>query len=449
MTFLAPAFWLIVALSILVLVHEWGHYIVARKAGVRVLKFSIGFGPEVFGVTRGDTRWSISAIPFGGYVKFAGDNPEETRDETSDEFLSKGVGARSAIVLAGPAMNYVLAVLLFATVLYVSGDPVPHPTRIGEVVEDSVAQSLGVRAGDVVRSVNGTAVDTWNSFTDELYRIGPRESFRFVLDRGGREVEIAGTAGDKGFGMGAPLGVIYHQDAVMGYVKRNGPAWNAGLRTGDRVVSFDGRASDRWADLVRYASERPGEPIRIVFERDGARLESTLTPGSAEVSGADGRETVGTLDAQAHVETRRLGPGEALVAGAGEAWHLTTRVLALVPQLPALVVDGLSRMVTGREAQEEGLGGPLRMAEMFGEAARWGVVAFLVMMANISTQLAIFNLLPIPVLDGGHLALHLVEFVTRRPPSLKVRIVLQQIGFALLVLLMLSVTVMDVGRALG
>jgi regulator of sigma E protease len=450
LTFLAPAFWLILALSILVLVHEWGHYIVARKAGVRVLKFSIGFGPEIVGVTRGDTRWSISAIPFGGYVRFAGDNPEESRDNASDEFLSKGVGARSAIVLAGPAMNYVLAVLLFSLVLYISGDPVPHSTRIGEVVEDSVAESVGIRAGDVVRRVNGTAVDTWNAFTEELYRVGPQETYRFVVERDGQEMEIAGTAGEKGFGTGSPLGVIYHQDAVLGYVKRNGPAWNAGLRTGDRVISFDGRESARWGDLVRYASDRPGQPVRLVWERDGARLEGTVTPAPMEMAGqGGGRETVGSLDAQARVETRRLGPGEALAAGAGEAWHLTRRVLELVPQLPALVVDGLGRLVTGREAQEEGLGGPLRMAEMFGEAARWGAVAFLVMMANISTQLAIFNLLPIPVLDGGHLALHLVEFVTRRPPSLKVRIVLQQIGFALLVLLMLSVTVMDVGRALG
>jgi regulator of sigma E protease len=155
------------------------------------------------------------------------------------------------------------------------------------------------------------------------------------------------------------------------------------------------------------------------------------------------------VGAQPFIETRRVGPLAALAGGAGEAWDLTSRVLVLVPRLPMLVADGLGRLITGREAQEEGLGGPLRMAEMFGEAARWGVVAFLVMMANISTQLAIFNLLPIPVLDGGHLALHLVEIVTRRPPSLRVKVILQQIGFALLVLLMLSVTMMDVGRVLG
>ena len=450
MSVLAPAFWLILALSILVLVHEWGHYIVARKAGVRVLKFSIGFGPEVAGLTRGDTRWALSAIPFGGYVKFAGDNPEEERDNVSDEFLSKGVGPRSAIVLAGPAMKYVLAILLFAGVYWISGEPVAHSTRIGEVVDGSVAQSIGIRPGDVFRKVNGTAVGTWDEFTRQLYRVGPHEKYVFVVQRGGEDVEIPGTAGEKGFGSSAPLGVIYHQDAVLGEVKRDGPAWNAGLRTGDRILEFDGTRSDRWSDLVRHVSTKPGTPVHLVWERGGARLDGNVTPAAVEVPGESGKkETVGSLDAQVYLETRRLGPAAALAAGAAETWSLTRRVLELVPQLPALVVDGLGRMFTGREAPEEGLGGPLRMAAMFNEAARWGLVAFLIMMANISTQLAIFNLLPIPVLDGGHLALHLVEFVTRRPPSLRVRIVLQQIGFALLLLLMLSVTVMDVGRALG
>ena len=450
MSFFAPAFWLILALSILVLVHEWGHYIVARKAGVRVLKFSIGFGPEVVGVTRGDTRWSISAIPFGGYVKFAGDNPEESRDNTSDEFLSKGVGPRSAIVLAGPAMNYVLAILLFAIVTYVSGEPMAHSTKIGEVVKDSVAQTLGIRAGDAITQVNGTPVETWDSFTHELYEIGAGAQYRFVVDRDGKDIAITGTAGQKGFGPGAPLGVIYHRDAVLGFVKRSGPGWNAGLRTGDRILEFDGVASDRWADFVRHVADRPGQPVALVWSRDGARLSGTATPDAVEITGESGkREKIGSLDVQPYVETRKVGAVEAVAIGAGETWDLTTRVLVLVPKLPALVFDGLSRMVTGREAQEEGLGGPLRMAEMFGEAAKWGLVAFLLMMANISAQLAIFNLLPIPVLDGGHLALHLVELVTRRPPSLRVRVVLQQIGFALLLLLMLSVTVMDVGRALG
>lgn len=451
MTFFAPAFWLIIALSILILVHEWGHYIVARKTGVRVLKFSIGFGPELLGLTRGETRWSVSAIPFGGYVKFAGDNPEESREGGADEFLSKSVGARTAIVIAGPAMNYVLAVLLFAGVLYFAGEPVSHSTKIGEVVEGSEAESIGIRPGDVVKSVNGVGVDTWDSFTSELYKIEANQDYTFEVQRNGGVAQVTGRTGSEaGFGSESPLGVVYHRDAVLGYVKHRDPAWNAGLRSGDRILAYDGMRSERWADFVDYVSKHPGEAIQVEWERAGAKLQGTLVPKPHEMRGESGqKEKVGVIGAQPFIETRRVGLGEAFAGGAQEAWTLTSRVLTLVPRLPMLVFDGLGRMITGREADEEGLGGPLRMAEMFGEAARWGAVAFLVMMANISTQLAIFNLLPIPVLDGGHLALHLVEFLTRRPPSLRVRIVLQQVGFALLLLLMLSVTVMDVGRALG
>lgn len=451
MSILEPALYLVIALSILVLVHEWGHYIVARRTGVRVLKFSIGFGPELVGITRGETRWSVSAIPFGGYVKFAGDNPEESRDGGADEFLSQSVGVRSAIVLAGPVMNYILAIVLFACVLYFAGEPVAHSTKIGEVVEGSVAESIGIRAGDALRAVNGTPVDSWDSFTRELYRIGPNQDFRFEVERDGERVEIAGHAGpERGFGPQSPLGVVYHRDAVLGYVKRGDPAWNAGLRTGDRILEYGGQSSERWADFASYVMEHPGQEIAMSWERDRATRRGTLVPTPQEIRDEKGElRTVGGIGAQPFVETRRVGLADAVRGGAQETWGLTTRVLEFVPRLPILIVQGLGRLVTGRPAEDEGLGGPLRMAEMFGEAARWGLVAFLVMMANISTQLAIFNLLPIPVLDGGHLALHLVEVVTRRPPSLRVKVVLQQIGFALLVLLMLSVTMMDVGRALG
>jgi regulator of sigma E protease len=448
---LEPALYLVLALSILVLVHEWGHYVVARRTGVRVLKFSIGFGPEVIGTTRGETRWCVSAIPFGGYVKFAGDNPEESRDGARDEFLAQSVGVRSAIVLAGPVMNYLLAIVLFAVVLYFAGEPVAHSTKIGEVVEGSVAQSAGIRPGDVIRAVNGVAVEDWDSFTRELYRIGPDQEYRFEVDRNGERVEVEGRTGaGKGFGPESPLGVVYHREAVMGYVKRGDPAWNAGLRTHDRILEYDGRRGERWADFAQYTMDHPGKAIAITWQRNGATRHGELVPAPHEARDEKGElETIGVIGAQPYVETRRVGVVSALRGGAAEAWGLTARVLEFVPRLPVMVAKGLGRLVTGRPAEDEGLGGPLRMAEMFGEAARWGLVAFLVMMANISTQLAIFNLLPIPVLDGGHLALHLVEIVTRRPPSLRVKVILQQIGFALLVLLMLSVTMMDVGRVLG
>ena len=451
MSIFAPALYLIIALSILVLVHEWGHYIVARRTGVRVLKFSIGFGPELIGTTRGDTRWCVSVIPFGGYVKFAGDNPEESRDGAKDEFLSQSVGVRSAIVLAGPVMNYILAILLLAGVLYFAGEPVANSTKIGEIVDGSVAESIGIRAGDVIQAVNGAAVEDWDTFTHELYRIGANQDYKFEVERDGAHVEIKGRTGaGKGFGTDSPLGVVYHRDAVMGYVKRGDAAWNAGLRTSDRILEYDGRHSDRWADFADYVMDRPGKEIAITWQRKGAQFHGTLVPDAHDLRDEGGEaKTIGTIGAQPFVETRRVGLAEAVRGGAEETWALTTRVVEFVPKLPMMVAKGLGRLVTGRPAEDEGLGGPLRMAEMFSEAARWGIIAFLVMMANISAQLAIFNLLPIPVLDGGHLALYLVEVVTRRPAPLRVKVFLQQIGFALLVLLMMSVLMMDVGRALG
>jgi regulator of sigma E protease len=450
MNALHSAFFLALALSILVLVHEWGHYFVAIRSGVRVVKFSIGFGPEIIGFTRGDTRWSISAIPFGGFVRFAGDDPEGENSGGPDEFLTASLGRRTAIVLAGPVMNYILAVVLFAAVLLFAGEPVPFSSRISEVVDDSIAQSIGVQVDDVVERVNDTPVSTWDEFTKALHGIGADEPFVLVVDRGGKEVELHGRSRqDEGFGPSSPLGVIYFQEPVLGYVQRDGAAWNAGLRSGDRVLRFDGQDARRWSDFVTYASEHPGEEIAVAWERDGNRLESTMTPRSQEHTGDDGEtKAYGVIAAFPFMETRDVGPVQALAGGWSDTWSLTSRVLELIPRLPVLVGSGLKGLVTGERGQDEGLGGPVRMAEMFGEAARWGLVAFLGMMASISTQLAIFNLLPIPVLDGGHLALHLVEFVTRRPPSMRIKMVLQQIGFALLLLLMLSVTAMDVGRIL-
>ncbi|GJM44646.1 MAG: putative zinc metalloprotease [Gemmatimonadota bacterium] len=443
-------FFLALALSILVLVHEWGHYIVAVRSGVRVLKFSIGFGPELIGFTRGETRWSISAIPFGGFVRFAGDDPEGDNAGTKDEFLSASLGARTAIVLAGPLMNYALAILLFAGVLYFAGEPVPFSTRISEVVDGSIAESIGIVPDDEVRAVNGVPVETWVGFTKELHGIGADEEFALLVARGQETVELRGRAReDHGFGQGFPLGVLYFQDPVLGYVQRDGAAWNAGLRTGDRILSYAGKPAERWSGFATYVMEHPDEEIPITWEREGNELAAALVPIGLERTNEDGEpEMLGTIAAFPFVDTRKVGLGTALAGGWNDTWSLTARVLELLPRLPGLVATGVKGLVTGEREQDQGLGGPVRMAEMFGEAARWGLVAFLGMMASISTQLAIFNLLPIPVLDGGHLALHLVEFVTRRPPSMKIKIILHQIGFALLLLLMLSVTAMDVGRML-
>lgn len=445
---LQPLFFLILALSILVVVHEWGHYFVARRAGVRVLQFSVGFGPELFGRTIGDTRWSLCAIPFGGYVKFAGEDPDEEGPGAPDEFQNQSLSARTAIVLAGPVMNYVLAIVLAAIVLYIAGDPVPPGTRIGDVVEDSVAEELGIQRGDVIQAVNSRSVATWPEFTENLHLIGEGSNFSLTVARDGRPLTIDGYTED-GFGVGSFLGVVTHREPVLGWVRQDGPAWLAGMRVGDRITALEGTPVDSWIQIDELVRDRPGEALAVTYSREGQTFDETVTPRTIEAQIDGELQSIGDLDIRPFVETTPIGLGAAIVGGWQETWNLTVQVLAIMPRIPVMVFEGLKSTLTGEEENDEGLGGPVRMAEMFGEAARWGFIAFLGTMAGISAQLALFNLLPIPVLDGGHLAFYAIEAITRRPPSLRARMILQQVGFILLMILILSVTATDIGRLLG
>lgn len=434
----------VLLLSILVIAHEFGHYWVARRAGIRVLRFSVGFGPELFGFTHGPTRWSLCAIPFGGFVKFAGDNPEEENQGSKDEFLSKSVLARSAVVIAGPAMNYILAIVVYAGVLYFAGEETIRTTRLGEIEKESVASEMGLQPDDVVKKVNGAPVSDWESFGRELSKVGAGKDFAIDVERGGTTMTIAGkTRATEGLDQ-APLGVGPYTDPVIGYVKHSGPAWEGGLRRGDRVLQIGGMPVDRWSVMRDVIRENAGKELAIRWERDGTVKDGKIVPAATPMGEGAAADTVGQIGIQQAVEMKRVGAGAALVGGARRVWWITEQVVKFLPSIPVSLYKALFK-----GESMDSLGGPVRMAQLSGEAARWGPDAFFNFLALISTQLAIFNLLPIPVLDGGHLALYAVEAVMRRPPSMKVRIVLHQIGFALLVLLLLSVTVMDVGRLFG
>jgi regulator of sigma E protease len=227
-------------------------------------------------------------------------------------------------------------------------------------------------------------------------------------------------------------------------LKHGGPAWNAGLRTGDRVLEIGGVTVDRWSAMRDVIREHPGKELAIRWERDGTVREGKIVPDVVPVGEGAQADTVGQIAIQQFMEKKKVGLGAAITGGASRVWWITEQVVQFLPSIPSQLWKAI---VKGEPV--ESLGGPVRMAQLSGEAARWGVDSFFNFLALISTQLAIFNLLPIPVLDGGHLALYLVEAAIRRPPSLKVRLVLHQIGFALLLLLLLSVTVMDVGRLFG
>jgi regulator of sigma E protease len=437
-------FFFLLLLSILVIAHELGHFWIARRLGVRVMRFSVGLGPEITGFTRGDTRYSISAIPFGGYVKFAGDNPEEETSGASDEFLSKPVWVRAAIVLGGPLMNYLLAILVYAGVLFFAGEETIDTTRIGEVAKDTTASSMGMQPDDVVKSVNGKPIETWEEFGKEISKVGAGSDFQVEVERGGQALTLNGQApADAGLDQ-SPLGVGPYTEPVIGYVKHDGPAYQGGLRKGDRVLSIDEQEIDRWSGMRDRIRENPGREITMRWLREGTEREGKIVPAPTPTGEGAAADTVGQIGIQQAVETRRVGPVAAIQGGAERVWWITEQVVKFLPSIPV----SLYRAIVKGESIE-GLGGPVRMAQLSGEAARWGVDAFFNFLALISTQLAIFNLLPIPVLDGGHLALYGVEALLRRPPSMRVRLILHQIGFALLVLLLLSVTVMDVGRLFG
>ncbi len=282
-------FFFILLLSILVIAHEWGHYWVARRAGVRVLRFSVGFGPELLGVTRGPTRWSLCAIPFGGFVKFAGDNPEEETPGAPDEFLAQPVLTRAAIVLAGPAMNYLLAIVVYAGVLFFVGEETIETTRIGEVEKDSIAATIGVRADDVVKSIDGVAVADWSELSQALSKIGAGSAFTLDVERAGEPIRIEGRAPETAGFDQSPLGVGPYTDPVIGFVKHSGPAWEAGIRNGDRVLEVGGVPVDRWSGMRDVIREHPGKELAIKWERDGTIRESKIVPDVVPVGeGAHG-----------------------------------------------------------------------------------------------------------------------------------------------------------------
>ena len=327
MNTLESIFFFVLALSLLVLVHEWGHYYVARRGGVRVLRFSVGFGPELLGFTKGDTRWSVCAIPFGGYVKFAGDDPEQGRDGASDEFLSKGVGIRSAIVIAGPLMNYILAIVLYGAVIWAEGIRVFPEPRIGSVEETSLADNMGLRVDDVIAAVNGTAVADLLEVDTQLAAVEAGTPFTMTVDRAGQAVDLTGTLEANN----PVFGVTFFAPPLVGGVRRDSPAWNAGLREGDLILAVDGEAIDRWSSLQEFISDRPETAVALEFERDGHRLETSVTPNGEKIpDGEGGTETVGRIGILQHIEKESVGPVAALAGGGG--WYLVDEVMATISE---------------------------------------------------------------------------------------------------------------------
>lgn len=419
----------IIVLGVLVIVHEYGHFQVARWVGVRVETFSIGFGPELAAINRGDTTYRVALIPLGGYVKMAGDDPNDTDVNVPDGYLAQPVWKRAGIVLAGPVMNILLAFAL-GPVMYMAGIPEPeHLTakpQLGWIVVDELRQSL--QPGDLVLAVNNSPVETWRDLQNSLAINSGKITLKIA--RGDQVFEVVSQRDKPGELISILLPPM---DTLIERILPDSAAGKAGVISGDKILAIDDRPIRHWLEIREALEAATTSSVVVVLERAGGVTASVqITPSFDE----NGKPMLGVARRESNV-VKFYGPAAAVQLG-------TERVLEMF----VLTFDVLKRLFTGGLGLDV-LGGPLMIAQGAGDAARQGLGALITFMVFISVQLGILNLLPIPVLDGGHLLLLSIEAALGRRLPDKVVSILQYIGFGALMLLILYVTRNDIMRMWG
>jgi regulator of sigma E protease len=422
-----------VVLGIMVLVHEWGHFIVAKAFGVRVEIFSIGFGPRLWGRKSGDTDYRISGLPLGGYVKMAGDNPLEERKGDPDEFLSKPRWQRALIAVAGPAMNIILSVVIVAGI-YMHGSKEPAyldlPMVLAGVLPNSTAQKAGLAAGDHVVKINGASNPTWDRALLELMSTLPGHSLTLIVDRGGQEVSFTVPASQSMEDIfGYPANRL-----IIGSVTPGMPAERSGIQPGDEVLKVNGNPLASGSEFPSLVEKSQGSPLDLEIRRGDRTIHIEVRPQQVGVKNGVTQWQIGVGLQVGEIVNRRLPFGAAIA----ESIAMNT----LMSRQVAFVVVELFR---GNISLKQ-LEGPLGIARESGRAARQGASELLKLMAMIGINLAILNLLPIPPLDGGHILLLFIEATMRRDLSIRVKERFVTVSMVFLLLVFAIVMYNDVLR---
>ena len=441
----------LVVLTILVFVHEYGHYIVARWNGVRVDVFSVGFGKELFGYTdKSGTRWKFSLLPLGGYVKMHGDADasSSTVDEVAardpDSFPAKSVLQRMSIIFAGPFANILFAAVALAFLFAIVGRPFT-PAVVGKIQEDSAAAVAGLETYDRIIAVDGSDIESF----EELRTI-ERESagveMVLTIDREGQILDLPMTPEtvvrederlDQTFeigdlGIGPPL-----TPADVASVREGGAADKAGLLSGDRIVAVDKEPLLSFEDLQGIVSESADVELLFTIERNGGEIDLPITPAPVEITDEQGGETqtIGRIGVERPLPPlKRSNPIEALGDGIAETYRLTVLILSSVWEL-----------ITGRGNTDD-VGGPIRIAQITGELTKDGLFPAVMFTVMLSINLGLINLFPIPVLDGGHLVMLFIELIRGKPLNERSQEIAFRFGLALVLSLMVFATWQDLMR---
>lgn len=452
MNFLQTLVAFVVALGSLIVIHELGHYWVARWCGVKVLRFSIGMGKVVWSRRIGpdQTEWAVSALPLGGYVKMLDGREQDVSalapQDLKREFTRQSVWRRIAIVAAGPLANFLLAILIFAG-LYLHGMAEPA-SKVGAAPAGTAAAVAGVHAGDSVTAVNGKAVAVWSDLRWELVQAAiDKADVRLEVERAGLghyslQLPASALAGlDLEGDVLGKLGLtLARPPAVVEQVLAGGPAARAGLRADDLIVAIDGVAVADGVAVIDIIRVNAGRALQFELRRAGAPLTLAITPEAAEVKGPQGTVTVGKINAYVAQMPAMISVPSTPLAALGKAvvkvWDTSVMTLRMI-----------GKMITG-EASWKNITGPITIADYAGQTARIGAVSYLGFIAFISISLGVMNLLPIPVLDGGLLLYYSLEVLTGRPVPERFGEIAQRLGIGLLVSLMLLAVFNDVARLL-
>src|ERR1041384_5893401 len=433
-SFLQDFWWFLVLIGVMILLHELGHYLVGRFFDVKIDAFSIGFGPRLFGFRSGETDFKVCLILFGGYVKFAGEQPGDEQSNDPRALPAKPRWQRMCITFAGPATNFVLAVALLTGLYMVQYPKIPMPPSptVGEVAPDGPAAKAGIREGDKVVQFDGVVDPTWETiYLKEI--ASAKRPLDVWVQRDGQRLNFTLTpVYDEKQRLGYAGWTQATAVQVGGYCCNVDAAQKAGLQKGEHFVSMNGKPIRSSTRLLELIAEAKGSPVDLVYLRNGKELHTTVTPVWSDVQGNQAWRIGAALESP--VEIVKLPFREAVA----ESWRRNVQLTKLTYQFLQGIIE--------RRMSAKGLSGPIGIAQLSGQAAREGAADYFLLMAGVSLNLAIFNLLPIPILDGGVMLMLLVEMLLRRDLSLRIKEAIVRVGFVFLMMVVVFVLYNDIAK---